>query len=195
METKISKSLSFNKKFDKHPPKGFLSRIGSPFTSNSAPVSPVDTSPHERTLEWTVLTENQLYSDIDRVRTALDYFLNSSISEAEAILKPHYQESMYFSLGYSFILFMKCVMTFQKEDIHTALEVLKGTIHLAGNSRKKEGGWFNSVASWVKGTTVEDIKNMTTIERHAVSRIAHVSTSESSCHCYKRNWFTLKLIY
>jgi hypothetical protein len=173
MDTKVNKSLSFNKKVDKNPPKGFLSRIGSPFTTKSAPASPVDTPIHERSqsqlLNSTVLTEKQLYSDIDRVRTALDYFLNSNISEAEAILKPHYQDSMYFSLGYSVILFMKCVMTFQQEDIQTALEVLKDTVHLAGNSRKKDGGWFNSVTSWVKGTTVEDIKNMTTIERHAVS--------------------------
>ncbi|KAI9485681.1 MAG: hypothetical protein EXX96DRAFT_471986 [Benjaminiella poitrasii] len=112
-------------------------------------------------------SEQQLFEDLEQIRTALDCFLNSNIHEAEAILKPRYKESMYYSLGYSFILYLKCVMTFQQDDIDTALGVLKHTVQLAGSQRKKEGGWLNSVTSWVKGTTLEDIKHMTIVERHA----------------------------
>lgn len=144
-----------------------LSKFGS-FSAKSTPVTPVG-SPPSTTIKTSPLKEQQLNDDIVQVQKALDYFLNSSISEAEAILKPHYEDSMYYSLGYSFILYLKCVMTFQHDDINNALSVLKHTITLARSQRKKEGGWFDSITSWVKGTTVEDVKHMTAVERHAVS--------------------------
>jgi hypothetical protein len=146
----------------------------SPFSTKSQPATPVGSFPHDNTANskpsHATLKEKQLFDDIAQVRTALDYFLDSHISEAEAILKPHYKDSMYYSLGYSFILYLKCVMTFQQDDVNTALGVLKHTIGLAGSQRKKDSGWFDSITSWVKGTTLEDVKQMTTVERHAVSR-------------------------
>ncbi|KAI7902725.1 uncharacterized protein BX663DRAFT_510263 [Cokeromyces recurvatus] len=177
MDTKLVKSLSFNKKVDKSNAKNIFTRLGSPFSTRSTPVTPVEESPqqHEHndylppdsSTKTASSEEKQLLNDLKHIRTALDYFLNSNINEAETILKPHYKESMYYSLGYSFILYLKCVMTFQQDDIDTALDVLKHTIQLANNQRKKEGGWLNSVTSWVKGTTLEDIKNMNIVERHA----------------------------
>ncbi|KAI8087279.1 hypothetical protein BDF21DRAFT_335101 [Thamnidium elegans] len=105
--------------------------------------------------------------DIAQVRVALDLFLNSNINEAEEILKPHYKDSLYYSLGYSFILYLKCVMTFQHDDINMTLDVLKHTIELASRQRRRDSGWFDSITSWVKGTTLEDVKQMTVVERHA----------------------------
>lgn len=149
-----------------------LSKL-SPFGIKSQPITPIGSPPQTNSPpnqhEKKPSSEQQLFNDITQVRTALDYFLDSHISEAEAILKPHYKDSMYYSLGYSFILYLKCVMTFQPDDINAALGVLKHTIELAGNQRKKDSGWFDSITSWVKGTTLEDVKQMTTVERHAVS--------------------------
>lgn len=140
----------------------------SPFSTKSTPATPTESPPHSNAKNGTALQEQQLFDDIAKVRTALDFFLNSNISEAEAILKPHYKDSLYYSLGYSFILYLKCVMTFQKDDINTALGVLKHTIGLASGLRKKEGGWLDSIATFIKGTTLEDVKGMTVVERHAV---------------------------
>lgn len=142
-----------------------LSRFSS-FSTKSMPMTPV-TSPLLSPSKH--LNNQQLDDDISQVQKALDCFLNSNIQEAEAILKPRYGDSMYYSLGYSFILYLKCVMTFQHDDINTALDVLKHTIILAGNQRKKDSGWIDSLTSWVKGTTLEDVKHMTVVERHAVS--------------------------
>ncbi|KAL7330045.1 hypothetical protein PS15p_205039 [Mucor circinelloides] len=175
MNTKIVKSLSFNKKTDnKTNQKGFLSKLGSPFTAQSQPATPVGSPPHSHSklpeqtqANGSTLEEKQLFEEIRQCRIALDHFLNSNINEAEAILKPHYKDSMYFSLGYSFILYLKSVMTFQEDDIEATLGVLKHTIQLAGNLRKKESSWLGSVTSWVKGTTLEDVKSMTVVERHA----------------------------
>lgn len=174
MNTKIVKSLSFsNKKTDSKPnAKGLLGKLGSPFSTQSQPTTPAGSPLHVHSKlpdqPHTSLEEKQLFEEIAQCRVALDHFLNSNINEAEAILKPHYKDSMYFSLGYSFILYLKSVMTFQEDDIEATLGVLKHTIQLAAGLRKKESGWLGSVTSWVKGTTLEDVKSMTVVERHAV---------------------------
>ncbi|KAI8639873.1 hypothetical protein BD408DRAFT_434767 [Parasitella parasitica] len=177
MSAKMIKNLSFNKKTDsKAQPRGFLSRLGSPFTTQSEPVTPVGSPPYshdsseltkQTSIDGSNLAEKQLFEDAGQCAIALDHFLNANISEAEAILEPHYKDSMYYSLGYSFILYLKSVMTFQEDDIKTTLEALKHTIQLADNSRKKENGWLGSVTSWMKGTTLENVRNMTVVERHA----------------------------
>jgi hypothetical protein len=82
-------------------------------------------------------------------------------------------------------------MTFQEEDIVAALDALKTTIHLAGGLRKRESGWLGSVTSWMKGTTVDDIKHMTTIEKHAVRRKKNVFVD---AHLLNRNWCLQKRI-
>lgn len=156
-------SIKMSSKKAEKPPKGILSKLGI----RSLPNSPASSTTSLNELNYTT-AEKQLVKDILEIRSALNYFLNSDIKEAENILKPRYQESMYHALGYSFILYLKCVMTFEEDDIQYALEVLKHTIQLSGNLRKKDNNWIHSVTSWVKGTTLDDIKNMTLIERHAV---------------------------
>ncbi|RCH96650.1 hypothetical protein CU098_011294, partial [Rhizopus stolonifer] len=111
--------------------------------------------------------QDSLLLDISQVRQAMDLFLNSRISEAEAILEPKQNTSLYHSLGHSFILFLKSMMTFQKTDISAAIDALKHTIQLADALRKKEIGWLGSITSWVKSMTVQDILNMSRLHRHA----------------------------
>ncbi|KAI9016472.1 hypothetical protein CLU79DRAFT_762701 [Phycomyces nitens] len=103
-----------------------------------------------------------------RVRRAFDLFLDSKIPEAEAILTPYYETSMYHSLGYGFILFLKCMMTFEKDDINTTLQILKKTIQLAGRERKKDTGWLDNITTWVKANGgLEYIKSLSCTQRHA----------------------------
>jgi hypothetical protein len=115
--------------------------------------------------------EKTLYSDILEVRRAMDLFLNSHIPEAEQILEPKRNETLYHSLGHSFVLFLRSVMTFQQSDIELAIEALKSTIQKADSFRRKGSSWLGTIGSWVKGLTVQDIKTMSRLHRHAVSNI------------------------
>ncbi|KAI8636358.1 hypothetical protein BD408DRAFT_437993 [Parasitella parasitica] len=115
---------------------------------------------------WDTAQDN-LLSDIAEVRQAMDLFLNSRIPEAEKILEPKRYSTLYHSLGHSFILFLKSMMTFQHTDIEGAIEALKKTIQLADALRKKETGWLGNITSWVKGISVHDISSMSRLHRHA----------------------------
>lgn len=117
------------------------------------------------------LAEKNLLSDIQEVRRAMDLFLNSRIPEAEQILEPKRNSTLYHSLGHSFVLFLKSVMTFQQSDIEDAIVALKKTIQLADAFRKKENGWLGNITSWVKGMSVYDVWNMSRLHRHAVSKL------------------------
>lgn len=117
---------------------------------------------------WEAAQDN-LLSDIAEVRRAMDLFLNSRIPESERILEPKRYSTLYHSLGHSFVLFLKSMMTFQHTDIEAAIEALKKTIQLADALRKKETGWLGNITSWVKGISVHDVWNMSRLHRHAVS--------------------------
>ncbi|KAI7866963.1 hypothetical protein BDF14DRAFT_1882078 [Spinellus fusiger] len=128
-----------------------MARLGSSFSSLTTANSPGGDG------------DTDLLKDILNVRRALDLFLDSRIPQAEAILVPRNKTSMYYSLGHSFILFLKSMMTFQQTDIQTALDAIKHTLQLSNAQRKKDGSWI----AWVKGNSVQDIKDMTSLHRHA----------------------------
>ncbi|KAI8890752.1 hypothetical protein K501DRAFT_206052, partial [Backusella circina FSU 941] len=110
--------------------------------------------------------EQTLYSDILQVRKAMDLFLSSRIPEAQEILEGKRRETMYHSIGYSFILFLKSMMTFQQSDIESAIDSLKETIQITDSLRQKGSSWLGNITSWVKGSTI-DIKSMSRLHRHA----------------------------
>ncbi|KAI9490105.1 hypothetical protein BDB00DRAFT_769484 [Zychaea mexicana] len=105
--------------------------------------------------------------DILKVRRALDCFLDSRISEAEEILAPQSKTSMYYSLGYGFILFLKCAMTFEQADVEKTMQALKHTIQLANAQRKRGGGWLDNITNWMKGNQIQHLKAMSRVHRHA----------------------------
>ncbi|KAI8088521.1 hypothetical protein BDF21DRAFT_378735 [Thamnidium elegans] len=111
--------------------------------------------------------EANLLEDIKEVRLAMDLFLNSRIPEAEKILEPKRYSTLYHSLGHSFVLFLKSVMTFQHTDIEDAIEALKETIQLADAFRKKNSSWLGNITSWVKGISVHEVWEMSRLHRHA----------------------------
>lgn len=130
---------------------------------------------------WDAAQDN-LLSDIAEVRRAMDLFLNSRIPEAEKILEPKRYSTLYHSLGHSFILFLKSMMTFQHTDIEAAIEALKKTIQLADALRKKETGWLGNITSWVKGISVHDVWSMSRLHRHAVSSCKLIQTINANIH-------------
>ena len=115
------------------------------------------------------IEDTRMMEDILQVRRALDYFLDSRIKEAEEILVPKRKTSMYYSLGYGFILFLKSAMTFEQTDVEKTMEALKHTIHLASAQQKKGVGFLDNITTWVKGNQIQQLKTMSRIQRHAVS--------------------------
>ncbi|KAI9308371.1 hypothetical protein BJ944DRAFT_156358 [Cunninghamella echinulata] len=107
-----------------------------------------------------------LYADIIEVRKAMDLFLNSRIPESEAILDVKKNTSIYHSLGYAFVLFLKACMTFQRSDIEAGIDAMKDAYQLADKFRKRDSSW-KSISGWVKSHSIQDIKNMTPLQRHA----------------------------
>ncbi|KAI9348420.1 hypothetical protein BD770DRAFT_349542 [Pilaira anomala] len=142
------------------------SKEKSTIMEEEGPTEEAEPTIHITNKAWGKAEEN-LLEDIKQVRRAMDLFLDSRIPEAESILEPKRQTSLYHSLGHSFVLFLKSLMTFQHTDIEEAIEALKETIQLSDAFRKKNSSWIGNITSWVKGISVQDIWEMSRLHRHA----------------------------
>ncbi|KAF7720852.1 hypothetical protein EC973_005903 [Apophysomyces ossiformis] len=162
-----SKSTSTSSSVKASPSLRTIARMGSSLSSmtlNNKPTSPSSINEkEEKTAVNGSETDDELMVNIMEVRKAMDLFLDSRIPEAEAILQPKREKSLYHSLGHAFILFLRSIMTFQQTDVQSALAAMKETIQLANGLRKSNNGWL----AWMKGMTVNDIKAMSRLHRHA----------------------------
>uniref|UniRef100_A0AAY5EIF4 Tetratricopeptide repeat protein 39B n=1 Tax=Electrophorus electricus TaxID=8005 RepID=A0AAY5EIF4_ELEEL len=70
-----------------------------------------------------------LLTSIEECNIALNLLLNNKFSEALDLLKPWSKDSMYHALGYSSILVMQAAMTFEHNDIQTAMTTIKEEMH------------------------------------------------------------------
>ncbi|CAG8510434.1 2404_t:CDS:2 [Ambispora leptoticha] len=114
------------------------------------------------------MTSAELDNDLREVRQALDLFLSSKINEAENLVYVKSKTSLYHSLGYSFIVFLKSLMTFEPADIEKAIRTIKGTVQIASSLRKRDT-IIGSISNFVKGGTVgvNSLKSMDRIQQHA----------------------------
>ncbi|KAI8099170.1 uncharacterized protein BX664DRAFT_255575 [Halteromyces radiatus] len=108
-----------------------------------------------------------MFENIHEVRKAMDLFLNSYTEECDALLLPKRDASMYHSLGYAFILSLKAVLTYQRADIESALDAMKHAYQVADKFRKRDSSWKNAAHSLMTTYSVQELKEMTTIQRHA----------------------------
>ncbi|CAG8490922.1 6881_t:CDS:2, partial [Ambispora gerdemannii] len=110
----------------------------------------------------------ELDNDLREVRQALDLFLNSRINEAENLLSVKSKTSLYHSLGYSFLIFLKSLMTYEPTDIEKAISALKVTVQIASSLRKRDT-IIGSISNFVRGGTagVSSLKSMGRIQQHA----------------------------
>ncbi|CAG8587748.1 9692_t:CDS:2, partial [Paraglomus brasilianum] len=108
-----------------------------------------------------------LDEDLREVHSALQLFLNSRMSDAEDLLFIKSKTSLYHSLGYSFVCYLKSLMTFEPQDIKKAISALKVTVYIASVLRKKEG-LFGSLSSIIRTAAgVSALKSMSRLQRHA----------------------------
>ncbi|XP_030050019.1 tetratricopeptide repeat protein 39B isoform X3 [Microcaecilia unicolor] len=90
-----------------------------------------------------------LTCSLEECTMALNLFLNNKFSEALNLLRPWSKDSMYHALGYSTILVMQAMMTFEQQDIQTGMSTMKEALQTCQRFRKK-----NSV--------VESLSNLVT---------------------------------
>ncbi|ORZ18461.1 hypothetical protein BCR42DRAFT_371864 [Absidia repens] len=109
--------------------------------------------------------QDSLYNDIRDARLAIDLFLNSQINECLDIVIRKRQSSMYHSMSYACLLAGTAILTYQREDIGKAIVAMKETYQLADKFRCRT--WKQHLRGISKGHTIQEIKNMTPLQRHA----------------------------
>ncbi|KAI8919833.1 hypothetical protein DFJ77DRAFT_450115 [Powellomyces hirtus] len=115
----------------------------------------------------TAEAERTLNQDIADVQTALDMFLNSRFVESENFLIEKYGESLFHTLGFAVVSWLKAVMTFDPKDIETASEGLRTALEIA-NIYRKETGLLGSFAGMImRNKEGSALKSMTPLQRHA----------------------------
>ncbi|XP_062589714.1 tetratricopeptide repeat protein 39B-like [Saccostrea cucullata] len=107
--------------------------------------------------DWTLSTM------IDQTRMALHLFLNNRFSEAKNRMEPFADRSMYHALGYSTILYIQAVMTFDMQDIDQAIQALKKAIAVCDRYRHK----FSMLESLSKSRSRAIYNDLTEEEIHA----------------------------
>ncbi|KAK4049606.1 hypothetical protein OIO90_005365 [Microbotryomycetes sp. JL221] len=114
------------------------------------------------------LTDDDLAEDISVVWKAMHLFLSSRMIEAEDICLSACDHRLYYSVGYALIQSIKSLATFEPEDLEAAIQCCRDSILIANLLRKKDHGLFENVGRLAKGSTsVNSIKSMTRVQRHA----------------------------
>ncbi|KDR77972.1 hypothetical protein GALMADRAFT_224382 [Galerina marginata CBS 339.88] len=116
-------------------------------------------------------------SDLPAVVYALDLFLSSKMLESEAYLveQDGKMERLYIATGYGLIQCVKGLMSYEDADLLAGITHTKQGNHIASLHRKKAaflgsrlaGYVVSSVSSALHPGSVQWIKSMTDIERHA----------------------------
>ncbi|KAJ3146777.1 hypothetical protein HDU89_006032 [Geranomyces variabilis] len=114
----------------------------------------------------TAEAERTLNSDIQDAQTALDMFLDSKMVESEQFLRLKYGQTLYHTLGFAIVSWLKACMTFEPADVDTATETLRAALDIATLYRK-DTSLVGSLASMVLRTNKDPLKHMTPLQRHA----------------------------
>ena len=80
---------------------------------------------------------------VEETQVILNLFLNNRFNEAKARVEPWSKESFYHALGYSTIMFVQAVMTFEMSDIEEAVKVTKRSVAVCNKFRRK-GSMMNA---------------------------------------------------
>ncbi|KAI8065514.1 hypothetical protein BC940DRAFT_241207 [Gongronella butleri] len=105
--------------------------------------------------------ERSLYDDIREVRHALDLFFNSKITECLAIVVPKRSQSMYHAMAYGCIMGGMAILSFERNDLGHALNIMKDANQLAKKNRLQS--WKKSIGKF----STKELKKMTPLQRHA----------------------------
>lgn len=111
---------------------------------------------------------DNMYQDILVTHRALHCFLNSRMMEAYEIVEPYSECRLYYTLGYALLSTIKAMMTFEHQDLGTAISHCRDALHIAHLLRKKQSA-LSSFGRFVRGAgpSVAWLSSMTPVEKHA----------------------------
>ncbi|XP_010586238.2 tetratricopeptide repeat protein 39B isoform X2 [Loxodonta africana] len=78
-----------------------------------------------------------LKTGLEECEIALNLFLSNKFSDALELLRPWAKDSMYHALGYSTIVVLQAVMTFEQQDIQNGVSAMKDALQTCQRYRKK----------------------------------------------------------
>uniref|UniRef100_A0A2K5PU21 Tetratricopeptide repeat protein 39B n=1 Tax=Cebus imitator TaxID=2715852 RepID=A0A2K5PU21_CEBIM len=78
-----------------------------------------------------------LKSGLEECAVALNLFLSNKFTDALELLRPWAKESMYHALGYSTIVVLQAVLTFEQQDIQNGISAMKDALQTCQKYRKK----------------------------------------------------------
>ncbi|KAM9206352.1 tetratricopeptide repeat protein 39B isoform 2-T3 [Dugong dugon] len=78
-----------------------------------------------------------LKTGLEECAVALNLFLSNKFSDALELLRPWAKDSMYHALGYSTIVVLQAVMTFEQQDIQNGISAMKDALQTCQRYRKK----------------------------------------------------------
>ncbi|XP_006163895.1 tetratricopeptide repeat protein 39B isoform X1 [Tupaia chinensis] len=82
-------------------------------------------------------TKVDLKSGLEECAVALNLFLSNRFTDALELLRPWAKDSMYHALGYSTIVVLQAVMTFEQQDIQNGISAMKDALQTCQKYRKK----------------------------------------------------------
>uniref|UniRef100_A0A8C6C5M2 Tetratricopeptide repeat protein 39B n=1 Tax=Monodon monoceros TaxID=40151 RepID=A0A8C6C5M2_MONMO len=82
-------------------------------------------------------TKVDLRSGLEECAMALNLFLSNKFTDALELLRPWAKDSMYHALGYSTIVVLQAVMTFEQQDIQNGISAMKDALQTCQKYRKK----------------------------------------------------------
>ncbi|KAI8825790.1 outer membrane protein Iml2/Tetratricopeptide repeat protein 39, partial [Fimicolochytrium jonesii] len=123
--------------------------------------------------------EKELDSDIAEAQDALELFLNSRFAEAERRLSAKNGRSLYHTLGYATISYLRALFTFDPSDVRKATESLRNAVEIAAIYKKETSLVSSFTSMMTRSKEGSHIKHMTKLQRHAelVHAEAHLAKS------------------
>ncbi|XP_012625110.1 tetratricopeptide repeat protein 39B isoform X1 [Microcebus murinus] len=104
-----------------------------------------------------------LKSGLEECAVALNLFLSNKFTDALELLRPWAKESMYHALGYSTIVVLQAVMTFEQQDIQNGISAMKDALQTCQKYRKK----FTVVESFSSLLSRGSLEQLSEEEMHA----------------------------
>ncbi|XP_053512346.1 tetratricopeptide repeat protein 39B isoform X2 [Artibeus jamaicensis] len=104
-----------------------------------------------------------LKSGLGECEVALKLFLNNRFRDALELLQPWAKDSMYHALGYSTIVVLQAIMTFEQQDIQNGISAMRDALQTCQKYRKK----CTVVESFSSFLSRGSLEQMTEEEMHA----------------------------
>ncbi|WFD44091.1 hypothetical protein MPSI1_002756 [Malassezia psittaci] len=115
-----------------------------------------------------MISTEELYKDLDIARQAMHLFMNSRMKEAYNLVADKSEIRLYHAVAFALLSTIKAMMTFEHQDLATAISHCKDALHIASLLRKKSS-MVSSFGRFCRGAgpSVNWVGTMTPLQQHA----------------------------